>query len=98
MVQPRTERSERVGGPDGSRTRDLMNAIHARSQLRYWPTRREPLSLAQSGPVLTVQLNRSVSSILSAVPRNLQTRAQQSTCSGVFSGSQLLGSTRRSNR
>ena len=26
------------GGPDGSRTRDLMNAIHARSQLRYWPT------------------------------------------------------------
>src|SRR5262245_61830890 len=25
-------------GPDGSRTRDLMNAIHARSQLRYWPT------------------------------------------------------------
>src|SRR5438874_10776555 len=25
------------GGPDGSRTRDLMNAIHARSQLRYWP-------------------------------------------------------------
>src|SRR5204862_8331272 len=27
-----------VGGPDGSRTRDLMNAIHARSQLRYWPT------------------------------------------------------------
>src|SRR5205814_6158122 len=28
----------KVGGPDGSRTRDLMNAIHARSQLRYWPT------------------------------------------------------------
>src|SRR5262245_34788818 len=28
----------RFGGPDGSRTRDLMNAIHARSQLRYWPT------------------------------------------------------------
>ena len=26
------------GGPDGSRTRDLMNAIHARSQLRYRPT------------------------------------------------------------
>ena len=24
-----------------------MNAIHARSQLRYWPTRREPLILAQ---------------------------------------------------
>src|SRR5581483_11447987 len=26
------------GGPDGSRRRILMNAIHARSQLRYWPT------------------------------------------------------------
>src|SRR5262245_36654143 len=34
----RSERSAKVGGPDGSRTRDLMNAIHARSQLRYWPT------------------------------------------------------------
>ena len=31
-------REKRIGGPDGSRTRDLMNAIHARSQLRYWPT------------------------------------------------------------
>ncbi len=27
------------GGPDRDRTGDLMNAIHARSQLRYWPTR-----------------------------------------------------------
>jgi hypothetical protein len=27
-----------VGGPDGSRTRDLLNAIQARSQLRYRPT------------------------------------------------------------
>src|SRR5437773_3400562 len=27
-----------VGGPDRDRTGDLMNAIHARSQLRYWPT------------------------------------------------------------
>ena len=26
------------GGPDGSRTRDLLNAIQARSQLRYRPT------------------------------------------------------------
>jgi hypothetical protein len=26
------------GGPDRDRTGDLMNAIHARSQLRYWPT------------------------------------------------------------
>ena len=25
------------GGPDGGRTRDLVNAIHARSQLRHWP-------------------------------------------------------------
>ena len=29
------------GGPDRDRTGDLMNAIHARSQLRYWPTYRE---------------------------------------------------------
>jgi hypothetical protein len=28
----------KVGGPDRDRTGDLMNAIHARSQLRYWPT------------------------------------------------------------
>ena len=27
-----------VGGPDRDRTGDLVNAIHARSQLRYWPT------------------------------------------------------------
>ncbi len=27
-----------IGGPDGGRTRDLVNAIHARSQLRHWPT------------------------------------------------------------
>ncbi len=26
-----------IGGPDGGRTRDLVNAIHARSQLRHWP-------------------------------------------------------------
>ena len=29
---------EEDGGPDGGRTRDLVNAIHARSQLRHWPT------------------------------------------------------------
>ncbi len=34
----KSEPEMKVGGPDGSRTRDLMNAIHARSQLRYWPT------------------------------------------------------------
>lgn len=28
---------EEGGGPDGGRTRDLVNAIHARSQLRHWP-------------------------------------------------------------
>src|SRR5688572_33111195 len=27
----------KVGGPDRDRTGDLVNAIHARSQLRYWP-------------------------------------------------------------
>src|ERR1700722_17924585 len=33
--------NQQVGGsgPDRDRTGDLMNAIHARSQLRYWPTR-----------------------------------------------------------
>jgi hypothetical protein len=30
--------ARRNGGPDRDRTGDLMNAIHARSQLRYWPT------------------------------------------------------------
>ena len=29
--------SESNGGPEGSRTPDLVNAIHARSQLRHWP-------------------------------------------------------------
>ncbi len=31
-------RALREGGPDGIRTRDLLNAIEARSQLRYGPT------------------------------------------------------------
>ena len=30
--------NQKYGGPDRDRTGDLMNAIHARSQLRYWPT------------------------------------------------------------
>ena len=40
LVRLQTTANQHVGdgGPDGSRTRDLMNAIHARSQLRYWPT------------------------------------------------------------
>ena len=28
----------KVGGPDRDRTGDLVNAIHARSHLRHWPT------------------------------------------------------------
>ena len=36
----------KVGGPDGSRTRDLVNAIHARSQLRHWPNRFHSMSPA----------------------------------------------------
>ena len=35
---PRDHGRAEVGGPDRDRTGDLMNAIHARSQLRYWPT------------------------------------------------------------
>lgn len=31
-------RENKCGGPDGIRTRDLVNAIHARSQLRHWPS------------------------------------------------------------
>ena len=37
-VTPALPRRAKVGGPDRDRTGDLMNAIHARSQLRYWPT------------------------------------------------------------
>jgi hypothetical protein len=29
---------EKIGGADGVRTRDLLDAIEARSQLRYGPT------------------------------------------------------------
>ena len=46
LTPPQTDNScglkglwERSGGPDGGRTRDLVNAIHARSQLRHWPSR-----------------------------------------------------------
>jgi hypothetical protein len=39
-VRPPCALSSRNGGPDRDRTGDLMNAIHARSQLRYWPTLR----------------------------------------------------------
>ena len=42
---PTTESSEGVGGPDRDRTGDLMNAIHARSQLRYRPTLKRSLEL-----------------------------------------------------
>jgi hypothetical protein len=31
-------RRRKVGGPDRDRTGDLVNAIHARSHLRHWPT------------------------------------------------------------
>src|SRR5207247_7512927 len=37
-LEPDFGREKRIGGPDRDRTGDLMNAIHARSQLRYWPT------------------------------------------------------------
>jgi hypothetical protein len=39
LVAERLNESEGVGGPDRDRTGDLMNAIHARSQLRHRPTR-----------------------------------------------------------
>ena len=34
----------KIGGPDRDRTGDLVNAIHARSQLRYWPICGEELN------------------------------------------------------
>ena len=53
LTPPRTGNSlgskrlwERDGGPDGGRTRDLVNAIHARSQLRHWPIRPHSMSAA----------------------------------------------------
>jgi hypothetical protein len=33
----RTGTAKKDGGPEGIRTPDLVNAIHARSQLRHWP-------------------------------------------------------------
>src|SRR5205823_12491416 len=38
LLKPCFGAGKRFGGPDRDRTGDLMNAIHARSQLRYWPT------------------------------------------------------------
>ena len=38
LEEPCPLASGRVGGADGVRTRDLVNAIHARSQLRHSPT------------------------------------------------------------
>lgn len=35
----------RGGGADGSRTRDLMNAIHALSQLSYGPAKNRSINL-----------------------------------------------------
>ena len=40
----RQRKQAKVGGPGGNRTRDLMNAIHARSQLRYWPMSEETIN------------------------------------------------------
>jgi hypothetical protein len=37
-AQPRRLSLRRFGGPDRDRTGDLVNAIHARSHLRHWPT------------------------------------------------------------
>ena len=43
-------RRAKGGGPDRDRTGDLMNAIHARSQLRYWPTRGKTTMVTRRGP------------------------------------------------
>jgi hypothetical protein len=39
MLNPQLLCGWKNGGPGGSRTRDLFNAIEARSQLRHRPTR-----------------------------------------------------------
>src|SRR5687767_9485914 len=44
LTQDIRPEGESNGGPDRDRTGDLMNAIHARSQLRYWPTQVRDLS------------------------------------------------------
>jgi hypothetical protein len=45
-TQQRSARPKtKVGGPDRDRTGDLLNAIQARSQLRYRPTREERPSI-----------------------------------------------------
>ena len=36
--EPELAKRAKAGGPDRDRTGDLVNAIHARSQLRHWPT------------------------------------------------------------
>ena len=60
-------RENKFGGPDRDRTGDLMNAIHARSQLRYWPTLRGPLD--DSAPSLKRQFPESSPPILTLHPQ-----------------------------
>src|SRR4051794_25185255 len=93
-VQPASSaKSGKIGGPDRDRTGDLMNAIHARSQLRYWPTlgRKEPLILTCPDVGTGGGLRRAEARQLAAMAfpsvrsRNRQTRVQESRCSGVFS-------------
>src|SRR5829696_3113567 len=48
FVTPMLPDARKDGGPDRDRTGDLMNAIHARSQLRYWPTRDETPIVARA--------------------------------------------------
>src|SRR5690606_41822665 len=47
-------RENKFGGPDRARTGDLMNAIHARSQLRHRPTRSvlQQRSIRRVGPTV----------------------------------------------
>ena len=89
------------GGPDGSRTRDLVNAIHARSQLRHWPIRfilcPHPSSNQCGSKVLTIVAKPSGFSCLlwelcsDAPPQTVQTRVGSRLAARLLSMAPLRG-------
>jgi hypothetical protein len=67
--------ARRVGGPGRDRTGDLVNAIHARSQLRYRPTPEESKVSSRRG-------RRSTSARLDVLPRRRLAAAVRATPPG----------------
>ena len=73
-----------------------MNAIHARSQLRYWPTTerdRDVILSRHSDLSRSVPVDARGVSSMRRVPRQKSSRrgSSESRCSGVFSGCQRRG-------